>query len=471
MKLHFLGANRQVTGSRYCLETAAGKILVDCGMFQERPYQDRNWLPSPIPPQDIQALVLTHVHVDHCGLIPRLVGEGFRGPIYCTRPSVELAEIILRDAARIQTEDARFKKKRHKKEGRRGKHPEIALFTETEVDRALPLFKGVPYGLPVAVNNATTVTFHDAGHILGSAMLEFRVRDAGRESLIIFSGDIGQTNKPLIRDPTLFEQADYVVMEATYGNRDHGHNGDVAADLEAIIRETRARGGNLVIPVFAVERAQELIYHLGHLVRGGRIPRTDIFLDSPMAVDVTTIFRKYPECFDEETWRLITAHKPPLGFPGLQMAHSVQESKAINEWKEPCIIMAPSGMCSAGRIKHHLRLNISRADATILFVGYQAHGTLGRQILDGNRFVRIHGRDWKVKARICQLEGFSGHADRQALLQWIGHLQRPPRHVFLTHGEAEAAAHLAGRIGQQFGWPTSLPEYQQVVDLADGAAR
>ncbi len=468
MKLHFLGANRQVTGSRYCLETVAGKILIDCGMFQERPYQDRNWLPSPIPPREIQALVLTHVHVDHCGLIPRLVNEGFRGPIYCTRPSVELAEIILRDAARIQSEDVRFKQKRHAHEGRRGKHPEIALFTESDVDKTLPLLAGVPYGQPIPVNDAATVTFHDAGHILGSAMLEFRVREAGRESLVLFSGDIGQTGKPLIRDPSLFEQADFVVMETTYGNRDHTNNGDIDTQLETIIKETLARGGNLVIPVFAVERAQELIYHLGRLVHAGRMPHVDTFLDSPMAVDVTTIFRKYPECFDAETWKLIMSNEPPLGFPGLRMAHSVQESKAINERQQPCIIMAPSGMCSAGRIKHHLRLNIGRAESTILFVGYQAQGTLGRQILEGNRFVRIHGREWKVKAQIRQLDGFSGHADRSALLQWIGNLKRAPRHVFLTHGDEEAARHFAGEIQQRFGWPASLPTYQQAVDLAAG---
>ncbi len=466
MRLHFLGANRQVTGSRYGLETAAGKILVDCGMFQERPYQDRNWLPSPIPPRDIQALVLTHVHVDHCGLIPRLVRDGFRGPIYCTRPSVELAEIILRDAAHIHTEDARFKRKRHAKEGRRGRYPEIALFTEPDVDRALPLFQGVPYGQPIRINDVTTVTFHDAGHILGSAMLECRVREAGRDMLVLFSGDIGQNGKPLIRDPSQFEQADYVVMETTYGDRDHTQDGDIETHLEAIVRETLQRGGNLVIPVFAVERAQELIYHLSRLVHAGRIPRVDAFLDSPMAVDVTTIFRKYPECFDERTWRLISSNQPPLGFPGLQMAHSVQQSKEINERTKPCIIMAPSGMCSAGRIKHHLRLNIGRADSTILFVGYQAQGTLGRQILEGRRFVRIHGREWKVQARIRQLDGFSGHADRSALLAWIGHLKRAPQRVFLTHGDEGAARHFAGEIAQHLGWPTSLPAYQEVVELS-----
>jgi metallo-beta-lactamase family protein len=466
MKLHFLGANRQVTGSRYCLETTAGKILVDCGMFQERPFQDRNWLPSPIPPREIQALVLTHVHVDHCGLTPRLVREGFRGPIYCTRPSVDLAEIILRDAARIQSEDVRFKQKRHAREGRGGKHPEIALFSETDVDRALPLFEGVAYGEPIRLNDVTTVTFHDAGHILGSAMLEFRVQENGRESLIVFSGDIGQTGKPLLRDPSLFEQADYVVMETTYGDRDHANNGDVERQLETIVKETLARGGNLVIPVFAVERAQELIYHFSRLVHAQRIPHVDTFLDSPMAVDVTTIFRKHRECFDAETWKLIMADESPLTFPGMQMARTVEESKAINDRHKPGIIMAPSGMCSAGRIKHHLRLNIGRADSTILFVGYQAQGTLGRQILEGSRFVRIHGREWKVKAQIRQLDGFSGHADRSALLGWVRNLKRPPHQVFLTHGEEGAARHFAGEVERSLGWRVALPAYQDVVELA-----
>lgn len=468
MKLHFLGANRQVTGSRYCLETTSGKILIDCGMFQERPYQDRNWLPSPIPPAEIQALVLTHVHVDHCGLTPRLVREGFRGPIYCTRPSVDLADIILRDSARIQSEDVRYKKKRHTREGRRGKHPEIALYTEADVDLTLPLLTGAAYGQPLQVNDVTTVTFHDAGHILGSAMLEFRVQESHREWRVLFSGDIGQSDKPLIRDPSRFEQADYVVMETTYGDRDHAHNGDMETRLETIVHEALGRGGNLVIPVFAVERAQELIYHFGRLVHARRIPHVDVILDSPMAVDVTTIFRKHRECLDEETWKLIMSNEHPLSFPGLQMARTVDESKAINQRRRPCIIMAPSGMCSAGRIKHHLQLNIGRADSTILFVGYQAYGTLGRQILEGSRFVRIHGREWKVKAQIRQLDGFSGHADRSALLAWIGNLQQAPEQVFLTHGEETAARHLAGQIEQRFGWPVSVPAYQDVAQLADG---
>ncbi len=465
MRLHFLGANRQVTGSRYCLEVDKTRIMVDCGMFQERPYLERNWESCPIAASQIDALILTHVHVDHSGLIPRLVQEGFRGPIYCTRPSVELAEIILRDSARIQAEDVKYKRKRHEKEGRRVAHPVIPLYTETDVDVTVPLLRGTPYGQAVKIGDAVTVTFHEAGHILGSAMLEFQVRQPQGETRLIFSGDIGQWNKPIIRDPTLFDEADYVVMETTYGDRDHPRNGDIETQLEQVIQETVSRGGNIVIPTFAVERAQELIYYLSRLVHAGRIPTLDVFLDSPMAVDVTDVFRNFRECFDEPTWQLIMSNESPLRFPGLAMVRSVQESKAINHHKRPCIIMSTSGMCTAGRIKHHLRNNIGRAESTVLFVGYQAQGTLGRQILEGNPLVRIHGRQWKVKAAVRHIDGFSGHADRTALLRWVGHLRRPPRHVFLTHGDEAAGEHFAAEITRQFGWPVSLPAYRQTVDL------
>lgn len=471
MKLHFLGATRQVTGSRYCLETHAGRFLIDCGMFQERPFLDRNWESSPIAPDDLEAVVLTHVHVDHCGLLPRLVREGFHGPIYCTRPSVDLAEVILRDSARIQTEDVRFKKRRHEKEGRRGKHPEIPLFTEEDVDRTLPLLQGVPYEKPIPLASGVTLTFREAGHILGSAMLEFALQHGNRTTRVVFSGDIGQWNKPIIRDPSLFELADYVVMESTYGDRDHPDGSDIEFQLERTVNDTVAGGGNVVIPVFAVERAQELIYYLSRLAHAGRIPRLDVFLDSPMAVDVSEIFRHHRDCFDQETWDLIIANESPLRFPGLQMIRGVAESQAINRRREPCVIMATSGMCTAGRIKHHLRHNIGRAESTIVFVGYQAHGTLGRQILEGQPFVRIHGRDWKVKARVQRIDGFSGHADRSALLRWIGNLKQAPRQVFLTHGDEESADSLAGQIQQRLGWPTLVPQYLQAVELpGDGNA-
>ena len=473
MKLQFLGANRQVTGSRYCLEAGDVKVLIDCGMFQEREYLDRNWEPSPVPPKEISALVLTHAHLDHCGLIPRLVHEGFRGPILTTPASADLTELILRDAAEIQMEDVAFKQKRHRKEGRRGKHPEIPLFTPHDVDRSVPLFERVPYGQPAGVGANVQVTFHDAGHILGSAIVEVQVRRNGQSRRILFSGDLGQWDKPILRDPTLFPQADYVVMESTYGDRDHLKREDAESQLAEVVRRTAADGGNVVIPTFAVERAQELMYHISRLAEAESIPRMPVFLDSPMAVEATAIFERHRECFDEEAQRLIDSGRQPLRFPGLRLVKTVQESKDINRMRHPAIIMASSGMCTHGRIKHHLVHNITRPECTILFAGYQARGTLGRQILDTQRVpdrqVRIHGKDWQVRARIEELHGLSGHADRGAMLRWLGAFTAPPQRLFLTHGEPESSLAFAEELRKSLGWQITVPEYQEVAEL-NGAA-
>ncbi|MDP6554911.1 MAG: MBL fold metallo-hydrolase [Pirellulaceae bacterium] len=465
MKIHFLGANRQVTGSRYCLEAGGKQVMIDCGMFQERQFVSRNWEVNPIPPNQLDALVLTHAHLDHCGLIPRLVSHGFGGLIYSTRPTVDLAEVIMRDSAKIQEEDAAYKKKRHAREGRKGKYPETALYHGRNVDQTMPLFQGCLYGEPVNVTEAISVTFHDAGHILGSAMLEFQVRENGSQRRLLFSGDIGQWEKPLIRDPSLFEQADFVVMESTYGDRDHRDGGDVETQLRDVINRTMAQGGNLVIPTFAVERAQELMYHIGQLVHTDQIPDVPVFLDSPMAVNVTKIFRCYRECFDDESWELIDSDQAPLQFPGLKLVRSVDDSKAINEVRQPLIVMASSGMCTGGRIKHHLRNNIGDPNSTILFVGYQSPGTLGSQILKRPKTVRIHGREHTMRAEVAQIYGFSGHADRGGLIRWLSNLRDAPQQVFLTHGDEDAATSLAEHIREEMKWPVSVPEYQQVVEL------
>ena len=459
-----MGANRQVTGSQYCLEAGGATILIDCGMFQEREYKARNWEPSPVPPEKIDAVLLTHTHVDHCGLVPKLVREGYRGPIFATGATADLAEIVLRDSAKIQSEDAAYKKKRHHKEGREGKFPIKPLYTIDDVDRALSLFEGVSYEQPVDVNPQVTATFHDAGHILGSSIVELKVGDGSRRRLL-FSGDLGQCGKPLIRDPSCFADADYVVLESTYGGRDHQDQGDVEEQLAAVINRAVGGGGNVVIPIFAIERAQELTFHISRLVRDGRIGDLPVFLDSPMAVDVTEVFQRHRECFDVETWQLITSGEPPLRFPGLRMVRTVEQSRQINELEEPAIIMATSGMCTAGRIKFHLRRNISRPESTLLFVGYQGRGTLGRQILDGKPIVRIHGRQWKVQARVEQIDGFSGHADRAGLLRWLGYFQKPPRHLFLTHGEHDEALSLAEHVRKEMGWEVSVPQYQDAVQL------
>ncbi len=467
VKLQFLGANRQVTGSRYFLQAGGLRLLIDCGLFQERAFLGRNWDASPVPPDQIDFLLLTHAHLDHSGLIPKLVGEGYSRPILTTAASAELARIVLLDSARIQEEDAAFKKKRHEREGRRATHPEIPLYTVADAEAALPLLEGVHYDEPVSLNDRVTVRYHDAGHILGSAMLELTVDENGQRSgrRLLFSGDIGQWDRPIIRDPSVFEGADYVVMESTYGDRVHEAHGDVDALLCDIVNGAVAAGGNVVIPTFAIERAQELMFHLSRLLKENRIPHLRIFLDSPMAVNVTEVFQRHPECLDEETLQLLRADESPFNFPGLKLVCSVEDSKAINHIKGSCIIMAGSGMCTGGRIKHHLIHNISRPESTLLFVGFQSKDTLGRQIVDGNSPVRIHGQNHPVRARVERLYGFSAHADAQGLLHWLSHFQSPPRHLFLTHGEAEVALKFGEGIQREWGWEVSVPEYQQEWEL------
>ena len=466
MKLTFLGANRQVTGSRYCLESAGKTVMIDCGLFQEREFLARNWTECPIPARSIDALLLTHAHIDHSGLIPRFVSEGYRGPIKTTKPTVELAQVMLRDSARIQVEDAKYKKRRHRREHRKGRYPEQPLYDEQDAERALKLFDGVDYGEPVAINDAMTAVFHDAGHILGSALLEIEVREGGQTRTVVFSGDLGQWDKPLVSDPSLLARADYVIMESTYGDREHAQNGDIGEQLGRIVNETVARGGNVVIPTFAVERAQELMFYLSRLAHADAIPDVPVFLDSPMAVDVTEVFRRFRDWFDTESQALLDAGEAPLHFPGLRMVQTVAESKAINEVSGPAIIMSTSGMCTAGRIKHHLRQNVERPESTILFVGYQGRGTLGRQILEKNPKVRIHGRLYDLKARVEKINGFSAHGDREDLLRWLGNFSPAPKQVFLTHGEADVAEQLATTVRERLGLSVVVPEYQEEVELA-----
>lgn len=465
MKVTFLGANRQVTGSRYCLEANGKRVMIDCGLVQERKFLERNWEPCTIDPTSFDALLITHAHIDHIGLVPKFVKDGFDSPVYATKPTVALADVMLRDSAKIQTEDAAYKQKRHHKEGRRGRHPEVPLYVVDDVAKALPLFRGVDYQIPITIADGITATWHDAGHILGSAMIEIKVTENGQRRTIVFSGDIGQPDKPLIQEPSYFEHADYVVMESTYGERDHDPEGDVESQLEAIIRDTVDRGGKVVVPVFAVERAQELMYYISRLVHADRIPDIPIYLDSPMASDVTNIFRKHREWLDEETWELINSNEPPLRFPGLKIARSTEESMAINQVSTPCMILSTAGMCNAGRIKHHLRLNIGRRESTILFVGHQANGTLGRRIIDGEKEVRIHGRTRRVYAKICSIDGLSAHADRTGLIDWLSHLKEPPRQLFLTHGEEGASLALERTIKDRLGWEATVPEYGTSFDL------
>jgi metallo-beta-lactamase family protein len=469
MKLLFLGANRQVTGSRYCLEVGDQRVMIDCGMFQERDFVSRNWDECPIDVRTVDALILTHAHIDHSGMIPRLVRQGFRGKIYLTSPTHELAQLLLADSAKIQSEDVKYKRRRHKKENRKSRHPIEPLFDIDDVELAVSLFESIPYETWFEPAEGIRARFREAGHILGSAMVEIETQSPDSPPrTIIFSGDIGQWDKPLIRDPTLFTDADYIVMESTYGDRDHPVDvKGIAEQLSDVLGRTLSRGGNVVIPTFAVERSQELMYHMGQLVHDDRIPDVQVFLDSPMAIDVTDVFHRHRDCYDKETWERIMANQPPLRFPGLTMTDTVDQSRSINRHKDPCVIMATSGMCEAGRIKHHLRQNIHRKASTILFVGFQGRGSLGRRILDGDDTVRIHGREYPVRAEVERIDGFSAHADRRALLRWLAAFECQPKAIFLTHGEEKSAEALARTIREiRPGQRVEVPEYQQEVELS-----
>ena len=465
MRIRFLGATRQVTGSSYFLDAGGLKILIDCGLFQERDYSYRNWESFPIPPDQIHYLLLTHVHLDHSGLIPKLVKEGFDGDILLTSPSKEMFPIVILDSARIQEEDAAFKKKRHDREGRRGPYPEIPLYTVGDAKECFPLLKDVAYGDYLSLNDRVKVCFHDAGHILGSAMIEVIVRDEGGSRNIVFSGDIGQWDKPLLNNPTVFDRADYVVMESTYGNRNHDSPQHVEEKLCMVVNDTVKAGGNVVIPTFAIERAQELLYHLSRLARAKRIPWVMTFLDSPMAVGITKVFEECKKYLDEETLELFRNGQSPFDFPGLKLVESVEASKAINLIKGSTIIMAGSGMITGGRIKHHLIRNVARRESTLLFVGYQAVGTLGRQILDRASPVRILGQSYPVQIKIESMDGFSAHAGMNDLVRWLNSFKSPPKHVFLTHGEEESILSLTNYLHSKDGWEVSAPAYMKEYAL------
>ena len=464
-RLSFLGANRQVTGSCYLLEAGDKRLLIDCGMYQERCCLARNWNPFGFRPEAVDYVLLTHAHLDHCGLLPKLYSEGFRGKIFCTRPSDDLAAIVLEDAARIQEEDVETKRRRHEKERREGPHPLRPLFTTNDVAPTMRLVKAVDYEKTVSLDERLRVRFRDSGHILGSAIIEVSIGDGDKNTTIVFSGDLGRFESPLVHDPAKIPAADYVVMESTYGDRDHEGDEHVADNLAALVTEAVERRGNLIIPTFAIDRAQDLLYHLGRLAEDDRIPRVSVFLDSPMAINVTSIYKRYMHLLDAETRALLKQGAHPFQFRGLHFIRNPTESRRLNTMEGPKVILAGSGMCTGGRIKHHLRHNIERSNSTILFVGFQAEETLGREILDGAKKVRILGQFYSVRARIERLFGLSAHADRRDLMRWLGYLRTPPKRLFLTHGEATAAESLAAHIRDALAWTVSVPEYEEVVEL------
>lgn len=465
MHIQFLGAARNVTGSRHLLEVGDKRILIDCGYFQEREFQDRNWDDMPVDPGTIDALLLTHAHLDHCGLIPRLVSQGFTGQIHCTKPTAQIASIVMRDSAYLQQEDLKYKMKRHKKAGKEPKYPYRALYTVEDAEHACNLFESVPFNKKVEIVPGISATYYEAGHILGAASILVECREGDKVRTVLFSGDIGRNDMPILNDPVPPPGADVVLIESTYGDRDHAPQGDIEGELAEIINSTHKNGGNLIIPSFAVERSQDLLYYFTNLVKDKKIPHTMVFLDSPMAVRVTEVFKNNKELFDEESRSLIEEGHHPCDFPGLEMSRSTDQSKAINHIRGTVCVIAGSGMCTGGRIKHHLKANLRRPESTILFVGYQAHGTLGRHILEGAEEVRIHGMHVPVKARIAQISGFSGHAGRTELKAWMQALKDKPKQIYTVHGDENVSAKFAAELERDMGIPARAPEYQERVEL------
>jgi len=466
IRLRFLGAAGNVTGSRHLLEFDGTKVLIDCGLYQERQYQNRNWEDFGFEPSSLSAVLLTHAHLDHCGLLPKLVKEGFRGPVYCTQATAELAQIVLLDAGKLQEEDAEFKRKRHRKAGYTPPRPVEPLYTMEEAKACFQQFRPLPFHEPIRLGPGLEADFHEAGHILGASMIRIAVCRHGECRTLVYTGDLGRIGRPILRDPETFDRADYLLVESTYGDREHQTPEDTKRQLEAAVNRTWQAGGNLVVPSFSIGRSQEVLYYMNQLLLEDRIPHIMTFLDSPMAVRATRVFEKYSNLYDSEMSRLVLNHESPFSFRGLKLIESPRESKAINHIKGTVMIIAGSGMCTGGRIKHHLVNNISRPESTILFVGYQAQGTLGRKILDGEPEVRFLGQMLPVKAAVVRVHGFSAHADRREILEWLKKLQKSPRKVFLIHGEKDSAENFKTYLTEKTGWDIHVPAFQEeaVID-------
>ncbi len=440
--LYSEGAALEVTGSKHVLDVDGTRYLVDCGSFQgKRDESDRKNRALVRDPESIEAVILTHAHFDHCGLLPLLCKRGFKGNIYSTSATRDLANLIMMDSARIQARDAEYLGKQAAKRGVEFEWK--PMYDEVDAVQATEQFVTVSYGRPLQVGKDLRVTFRDAGHILGSATAHVTATGAdGRVVRIGFTGDLGRPDKPIIRDPALMESVDYIVIEGTYGDRRHETTVDAMESLARVVNDTVKRGGKIIIPAFAVERTQELIYHFHMLVDQGRIPKIPIWVDSPMAVNATSIFQIHPECFDDETNEaFIKHHNNPFGFNELHFSSSVDDSKMLNRLDTPAIIMSADGMCEAGRIQHHLMHNITDPRNTILVVGYMAADTLGRRIRDGQKEVRIHGDLYQVKARVEEIKAFSAHADYQEIWDWLSRMDLSSlKTVFMVHGEDEALA-------------------------------
>ena len=468
MKLTFIGANHEVTGSCHCLEACGKKILVDYGMEQGGNVYENAELPFAIP--DVDYILITHAHIDHTGLLPLLYAEGFRGQIFATQATCDLCNIMLKDSAHIQEMEAEWKNRKARRAGK----PEVEpLYTINDAQGVLTHFVPCHYKDVLTLTDGLRIRFTDVGHLLGSASIEVWMEEEGVEKKIVFSGDIGNKNKPLIKNPSYIDEADYVVMECTYGDRTHDRTHEHIEELAQILQETLDRGGNLVIPAFAVGRTQEILYFMRKIKEEKLIKGHDdfeVYVDSPLAVEATQVFTKnIMECYDEEAMDLVNRGINPIGFPGLKLSITSEDSKNINFDMTPKVIISAAGMCDAGRIRHHLKHNLWRPECTILFAGYQAVGTLGRSLLEGAQVVKLYGETIDVEAHIEKLDGISGHADMNGLITWVSAFKEKPSQVFLVHGDDDVCTSFAGLLHTDYGFETAAPFSGSVYDLAAGA--
>lgn len=457
MNITFLGAAREVTGSCFLVETADTRFLVDCGMVQGgREAPARNRAPFAFDPESIDFVLLTHAHIDHSGLLPKLTRAGFRGSIHTTTATADLLKVMLPDSAYIQERDAE-RARRYAKSARDRKADALTpLYTTKDAHDCLEQVRPVAYDQELAPGTSVRCCFRDAGHILGSAIIEVWVKENGQTTKLVFSGDLGQPGRPIVRDPTPIEHADILFIESTYGNRTHRNLAATEDELVGILERTLVRG-NVIIPAFAVGRTQEVIYHLHRLTRAGRLSGLRVFIDSPMATEVTRITQQHMDLFDENARELAGWHALGRDLPFLNFTASVEESMALNQIRSGAIIISASGMCTAGRIKHHLRHNLPRQECSVMITGFQAQGTLGRRLVDGADRVRIFGHEVPVRAPIHTVGGLSAHADQPALLAWAANFRKPPAQTFVVHGEASAAQDFAERLRAQPGWEVSVP--------------
>jgi metallo-beta-lactamase family protein len=459
VRIEFLGGAGTVTGSATLLENDSLKWLVDCGLFQgNKDLEERNRSVRPYRPAEISLILLTHAHIDHSGLIPKLVKEGFGGKVVCTKATRDLCEIMLRDSAHIHEMEADWQNRKGKRAGRDGAQP---LYTQKDAEKSLQCFQPVGYEEILTPAEGLRIRFRDAGHILGSAIVEVWAKEGGTEKKLVFSGDLGGIKQPIVRDPSWVEEADVLWLESTYGDRLHRSREETVQEFLGILQDAISHHAKVVIPAFAVERTQDIIYVIGQFIRKGALPSVPVYIDSPLAISATEIFKRNADCFDRETRDILLKGGDPLDLPEIIYSRTSEESKAINEDSRPGIIISASGMCDSGRIQHHLKHHLWRPESHVVIIGYQAEGTVGRRIVDGAKTVRLFGEEIAVRAHVHTLGGFSAHADQNGLIEWVSHFKNPHLEVFVNHGEEKGSATLAQAIRQRLPFRVSIPQWRE----------